>query len=169
MRAWRLTTLVLGGLALVMATIQVIQAFYSLPGLRLTVLPQLPPTFAFRLLWPLFLLALVFGTASCALFARTARLRWGLMYAAVLGYGIYFLMGFAITLFAMGPLNEFMFALTFTAFDQNAATVPVAIAQLSGQVSRPFSSYLFELLGPLAGVLLWALLRRPQNAETTSA
>ena len=168
MRAWRLTTLVLGGLALVMATIQVIQAFYSLPVLRLTVLPQLPPTFAFRLLWPLFLLALVFGTASCALFARTARLRWGFMYAAVLGYGIYFLMGFAITLFAISPLNEFIFALTFMAFDQNSATAPVAIAQLSGQVSRPFSSYVFELLGPLAGVLLWALLRRPQNAETTS-
>ena len=111
MRAWRLTTLVLGGLALVMATTQVIQAFYSLPELRLAVLPQLPPTFAFRLLWPLFLLALVFGTASCALFARTARLRWGFMYAAVLGYGIYFLMGFAITLFAISPLNEFIFAL----------------------------------------------------------
>ena len=169
MRAWRLTTLVLGGLALVMATTQVIQAFYGLPELRLTVLSQPPPTFAFRLLWPLFLLALVFGGASSALFARTARLRWGFMYAAVLGYGVYFLMGFALTLFVIGPLNEVIFALTFTAFDQNAATVPVAIAQLSGQVSRPFSSYLFELLGPLAGILLWALLRRPHGARTTSA
>ncbi len=91
------------------------------------------------------------------------------MYAAILGYGIYFLMGFAITLFAIGPLNEFIFALTFMAFDQNAATVPVAIAHLSGQVSRPLSSHLFELLGPLAGVLLWALLRHPHHVKTTSA
>lgn len=169
MRAWRLTTLVSGGLALVMATTQVVQGFYSLPELRLRVLPQLPPTFAFRLLWPLFLLALVFGTALSGLFARTARLKWGFVYAAVLGYGAYFLMGFALTLFVVGPLNEVIFALTFTAFDQPAATVPVAIAQLSGRVSRPLSSYLFELLGPLTGVLLWALLRRPQRFSTTPA
>jgi trehalose/maltose transport system permease protein len=32
--------------------------------------------------------------------------------------------------------NEYLFALTFTAFDRSAQTVPVAIAQFSGQIAR---------------------------------
>ncbi len=36
----------------------------------------------------------------------------------------------------IGAWNEYLFALTFTAFDRAAQTVPVAIAQFSGQVAR---------------------------------
>ena len=36
----------------------------------------------------------------------------------------------------IGAWNEYLFALTFTAFDQRAQTVPVAIAQLSGRIAR---------------------------------
>jgi trehalose/maltose transport system permease protein len=36
----------------------------------------------------------------------------------------------------IGAWNEYLFALTFTAFDRSAQTVPVAIAQFSGQVAR---------------------------------
>ena len=36
----------------------------------------------------------------------------------------------------IGAWNEYLFALTFTAFDPNAQTVPVAIAQLSGRIAR---------------------------------
>ena len=32
--------------------------------------------------------------------------------------------------------NEYLFALTFTAFDRSAQTVPVAIAQFSGRLAR---------------------------------
>lgn len=36
----------------------------------------------------------------------------------------------------IGAWNEYLFALTFTAFNRSAQTVPVAIAQFSGQVAR---------------------------------
>lgn len=36
----------------------------------------------------------------------------------------------------IGAWNEYLFALTFTAFNQQAQTVPVAIAQLSGRIAR---------------------------------
>ena len=36
----------------------------------------------------------------------------------------------------IGAWNEYLFALTFTAFDKAAQTVPVAIAQLSGRIAR---------------------------------
>lgn len=36
----------------------------------------------------------------------------------------------------IGAWNEYLFALTFTAFDRASQTVPVAIAQFSGQVAR---------------------------------
>jgi trehalose/maltose transport system permease protein len=36
----------------------------------------------------------------------------------------------------IGAWNEYLFALTFTAFDQASQTVPVAIAQLSGRIAR---------------------------------
>lgn len=36
----------------------------------------------------------------------------------------------------IGAWNEYLFSLTFTAFDRAAQTVPVAIAQLSGRVAR---------------------------------
>lgn len=36
----------------------------------------------------------------------------------------------------IGAWNEYLFALTFTAFDRPAQTVPVAIAQLSGRIAR---------------------------------
>lgn len=36
----------------------------------------------------------------------------------------------------IGAWNEYLFALTFTAFDRPSQTVPVAIAQLSGRIAR---------------------------------
>ena len=36
----------------------------------------------------------------------------------------------------IGAWNEYLFALTFTAFDKASQTVPVAIAQLSGRIAR---------------------------------
>lgn len=36
----------------------------------------------------------------------------------------------------IGAWNEYLFALTFTAFDPRSQTVPVAIAQLSGRIAR---------------------------------
>ena len=36
----------------------------------------------------------------------------------------------------IGAWNEYLFALTFTAFDKPSQTVPVAIAQLSGRIAR---------------------------------
>lgn len=36
----------------------------------------------------------------------------------------------------IGAWNEYLFALTFTAFNRSAQTVPVAIAQFSGQIAR---------------------------------
>lgn len=36
----------------------------------------------------------------------------------------------------IGAWNEYLFALTFTAFDPDAQTVPIAIAQLSGRIAR---------------------------------
>lgn len=160
-RAWLLTTLVLGGLALVLT---VMQAFYVLPEPRLTTLSQLPAALAFKLLGPPVLIALVFGGMTSGLFALTARLRWGFIFAAVLGYGVHYLMTFAAAFSALSVGDE-IFALTFTAYD--VPTVPVATAQLSGRTGRPLGSYLFELLGPLTGVLVWALLRRPHRSKTS--
>lgn len=146
--------------------------FWRLPGLgqapsapEQTVLSQLSAPLVFRTLWPPTLAALLLGVATGALFARTTRLRLGFLYAAALG----FLIALFLRFFFVGVLNEIAFALTFTTFDEFAATVPVAVAQLSGRVGRPLSSYLLELLGPLTGVLVWALLKRSRNAETTPA
>ncbi len=59
----------------------------------------------------------------------------------------------------IGAWNEYLFALTFTAFDPNAQTVPVAIAQLSGRIARqePFGEIMAASV--LVSIPLVALVR----------
>ena len=59
---------------------------------------------------------------------------------------------------AAGTLDELTFALTFQVYSEQVLSGH-AFALLSGQTTRPLSTYLIELTGILTGVLVWAVLR----------
>ena len=155
--AWFTTALIFTGVVLAAAVVQLVAILSE--GRQLLSLSTPPEPFL-KLLWPPAVVAFLFGALSGGLFARTVRLRWGFLYAAILGWLVVYLAGFPVTVLTFPALSEIAFAQNFITFNENAATVDVGIAELSGRVRRPPSSYFTELIGPLTGVSVWALLRR---------
>ena len=119
---------------------------------------QLSPSLVYGMVWPPALAALL-GAALDGLFERTVRSRLGLLYAACLGL----LISVPVMYLGKSGFSEAAFALNFLASDGNAATVDSAVAVLSGRTEESVGSQLIWLPGPLTGVLVWALLRRPHR------
>lgn len=91
---------------------------------------------------------------------KTTRLRFGVLYAALLG-----LLVAAPTVYLnASQMSELMFALTFSEFSKSTEPVAVGVYQVTGRTAVLES--LTWLPGPLTGILLWALLRRPQQLKT---
>ncbi len=151
------TAVIFGVMTLFVTAIPLLS--YKLPNPSISFWAQVPPTLAFEVVWSPVLAAILFGAAFGGLAKITSK-RLGALYAACLGILISFPLSFVATLSRL-KLGNFAFALTFTAFDKASATVPVAIAELSGRIESPLWLTAFSwLIGPLTGVLVWAWLRR---------
>ena len=120
--------------------------------------------------WLPTLLALLLGAALGGLFARTTRLRLGLLYAAALGCVVgvptVLLRGMSYAVVsALMTESE----LGLEPFPETVAPVESATAAFGEATESGEGSPLIWLFGPLTGVLMWALLERPHRARTTSA
>ena len=130
----------------------------------------LEPLQAVQVAWLPTLLALLLGAALGSPFARTTRLRLGLLYAAALGCVVgvptVLLQGMSYAVVSARMTES---ELWLGPFSETAAQVEDATATFSEGTDNSKGLPLVWLFGPLTGLVVWTLLRRPKNAETTSA
>ena len=155
-----ITAVVFGSVAVLIAFMLLL--WWKPNEVEKTLLAQLSPSVAYGVLWPPTLVALVLGAASGGLFAKTSRLRLGVLYAACLG----FLISLPVLYTGASHFNEVIFALTFRIFDESTVPGDTAIAVFSEPTTKAVLESLIWLPGPLTGALVWALLRRPQQLKT---
>lgn len=153
----RLTTAVIFGSLALLTTLTLLlsQALPEPGGMY-----RLTPSRVYRALWPPILIALLLGAATGGLFEKTARLRFGVLYAACLGL----LVSTPTVYLNTDRLGELIFALAFNDFYKSAERVAVGVYQTTGRFT--VLEQLIWLPGPLTGVLVWALLRRPHQQKS---